>query len=133
MKLKDYKRLFNNFMDVMEHLDYEASELGYDEVLNTLYELMDGISITWSDVLDDLDKEGLDAEEYWSSDNDELGLDFYGRSALDSATNLMANATDCKNDKDDMEYIRSFFLGTAGEYDSELIHKLLWDELMESY
>ena len=133
MKLKDYKRLFNNFISVMEHLDYKASELGYDGILDTLYELMDGEIITWDDVLDDLNREGLDADEYWNSENDDLGLDFYGRSALDSSTNLMTNAIDCKNDKDDMEYIKRFFLGTAGEYDSELIHKLLWDELMESY
>lgn len=133
MELKDYERLFNNFLDVMEHLDYEASELGYDKVLDTLYELMNGDTITWSDVLYDLSREELDADEYWSSDNDELGLDFYGRSALDSATNLMTNAIDCNNDKDDMEYIKSFFLGTAGEYDDQLVTESVWDELMESY
>lgn len=139
MKLKDYERLFNTFMDVLDYMESVVDEdphaFDYDLARSIRYAKdLSGRNrrITWKAVLKETDKLGYDHKIFWSDLNPDLGMELTGNTIIDTATELLVLAEDCYDLKSDHQYIRDLLTGNISGVDG-IMDSLEFNELMKGY
>ena len=139
MKLKDYERLFNTFMDVLDYMESVVDEdpyaFDYDLARSIRYAKdLSGHNrrITWKMILKETDKLGYDPKIFWSDLNPDLGMGLTGNTVIDTATELLGLAEDCHDLKSDHQYIRDLLTGNISGVDG-IMDSLEFNELMKGY